>query len=56
MILLCDASSDGTGAVLSHELPDGKPIAFASRIFTAFEKELHGSSTSSLLMMIYIIL
>lgn len=38
MILLCDASSDGTGAVLSHELPDGKPIAFASRIFTAFEK------------------
>lgn len=40
LLLTCDASSVGVGAVISHKMPDGseKPVAFVSRMLSKAEK------------------
>ena len=41
VVVACDSSSYGMGAVLSHRMPDGseRPVAYASRSLTQTEKK-----------------
>ncbi|CAC5395318.1 unnamed protein product [Mytilus coruscus] len=50
LILACNASPYGVGAVLSHKIDDGsdKPIAYTSRTLTSAEKNYSGLEKESL--------